>query len=48
MADGWWVAGFVDSDGAIEFLGYWLIPLMLVVVFLLWVVVPRWLAGRRR
>jgi len=41
MASGWWVAGYADSEGAQEFLGFWLIPLMLALVVLLWVVVPR-------
>lgn len=41
MSSGWWVAGFVDSAGARDLLGFWVIPLMLAIVFLLWVVVPR-------
>ena len=46
MSSGWWVAGFVDSEGARDLLGYWVIPVMLAVVFLLWVVVPRRLIDR--
>ncbi|MEM9530553.1 MAG: hypothetical protein AAGA23_06520 [Pseudomonadota bacterium] len=41
LAEGWWIAGYVDSQGAREMLGFWIIPLMLGVVFLCWFSLPR-------
>ncbi len=46
MPSGWWVAGYVEAEGAVEMLGYWLIPLALVLVGIFWILLPRRL-GRR-
>lgn len=47
MPTGWWVVGYVDSSGSVELLGYWLIPVMLLLVFLFWFLLPRRLSRRR-
>jgi hypothetical protein len=41
------MAGYVDVGDATELLGYWIVPLMLALTWLLWIVVPRWI-GRLR
>ena len=46
MPGAWWAMGYIDAEGAREVLGYWIIPLMLVVVFLAWAWFPRWLSRR--
>ncbi len=47
LPNGWYIAGYVDVGDATELLGYWIIPLMLALAYLLWIVVPRWI-GRLR
>lgn len=47
MPTGWWIVGYVDSAGSVEYLGYWLIPVMLLFVVVFWFILPRRLSRRR-
>lgn len=47
MPGGWYMAGYVDVGDATELVGYWLVPAMLALAYLLWIVLPRWI-GRLR
>jgi hypothetical protein len=47
LSTGWIVAGYVDNAGAVDLLGFWLIPVMIALVAVFWVVLPRVFDGRR-
>lgn len=43
LQSGWYMAGYVDVGESTELLGYWIIPLMLVLCWFFWIVIPRWI-----
>ena len=43
LPSGWYMAGYVDVNEATELIGYWIIPVMLVLAYLLWITIPRWI-----